>query len=292
MKKMLLFISLTLCISLPVRALAIDPGTVSGTLTVDKDAVVLKHAYAHLHDNAEGWLDRAREMRILLTDRQVPREALAGLNVFFTLSEMLKQGKLRGVLLRFDPAAPDSIVITNLYPPRDPNESLANKTLSYGDRSPIDKLEITDQRVAGAFKMHTDGNRELGWPEEDYALSFSAPLFKEPAVTSDLSGEKALKSPQVVALLTKCAAMAKGDMKKARQYSTDRSNLETDAYLVQAGAEALPMIRQMAREQEKTVRKGPIRLVERGDRATLIVDAADGKSLMGFVKEGGRWKTD
>ena len=165
MKKMLLFISLTFCILLPVQARAIDPGTVTGTLTVDKDAILLKHAYAHLHDNTEGWLDTGKEIRILLTDREIPQEALAGLNVFFTLSEMLKQDKLRGMLIRFDPAAPNSIVITILYPPKDPSEALANKTLSYGDRSPIDKLKINDQRVVGAIRQHTDGSNELGWPE-------------------------------------------------------------------------------------------------------------------------------
>ena len=292
MKKMLLFISLTFCILLPVQARAIDPGTVTGTLTVDKDAILLKHAYAHLHDNTEGWLDTGKEIRILLTDREIPQEALAGLNVFFTLSEMLKQDKLRGMLIRFDPAAPNSIVITILYPPKDPSEALANKTLSYGDRSPIDKLKINDQRVVGAIRQHTDGSNELGWPEEDYSLSFSAPLFKEPAVTADLSGKEALKSPQITALLAKCAAMAKGDMKKARQYATDRSNHETDAYLAQAGEEAKPMLRQMATEMEQTIKTTPLRLVVRGDKATLIVSAADGKNLIGFVKERGKWKTD
>lgn len=292
MKKMLLIILLSLCVSLPVRALAIDPGTVTGTLTINQDAIVLKHAYAHLHDNTEGWLDTPREMRILLADRQVPQESLAGLNVFFTLSEMLKQDKLRGILLRFDPAAPNSILITILYPPKDPQESLANKTLSYGDRSPIDRLVISDLRVGGAIKQHSEGNKELDWPAEDYSAIFSAPLFKELPVTADLSGKKALQAPQVVALLAKCAAMAKGDLKKVRQYSTARSNREADTYLAQAGEEAIPMLRQMAVEQEQSIKKGPLRLIVRGDKATLIVGAADGKSMLGFVKEGGIWKSE
>lgn len=292
MKKMLLFITIAMCMMLPVQARAIDPGTASGTVTFDKDVIQLKYAYAHLHDNAEGWLDTATEMRILVTDRQVPQEALAGLNAFTTLSEMLQQDKLRGVLLRFDPAAPNSILITNLTPPKDPNESLANKSLSYGDRSPIDNLRITGQRVSGAFKLHTDANRDMGWALEDYSLTFSAPLFKEPAITSDVSGNMALKSPQVAALLAKCAAMAADDVKKARQYATDRSNREADTYLAQAGEEGIAMFRQMAAELEKTVKNGPLRLVVRGTRATLIIAAPDGKSLTGFVLQDGTWKTD
>jgi hypothetical protein len=57
---------------------AIDPGTATGTLNVDGDAVTLTHAYAHLHDNAEGWLDYKKEMRILVSDREVALDALSG----------------------------------------------------------------------------------------------------------------------------------------------------------------------------------------------------------------------
>jgi hypothetical protein len=292
MKKMLLLITIAMCILLPGRARAIDPGSASGTFTLDQDVIQLKYAYAHLHDNAEGWLETAKEMRVLMTDRQIPQESLAGLNAFSTLAEMVKHDKLRGVLLRFDPADPKSIVITNIMPSKDPTESLKNVSLSYGDRSPIDQLVITDQRVSGAFKLHTSANSDLGWVLEDYAAAFSAPLFKEPALTADISGEKALKSPQVTALLAKCAAMVKGDMNKSRQYSTERSNLEGDTFLTQSGEDGMAMFQQMAGEQEKAIKKGPLRLVVRGNRAALIVSATDGKTLIEFVQQGGKWKTD
>lgn len=292
MKWMLLFIVLTFWVSFPVQALAIDPGTVTGTLTIDQDAIVLKHAYAHLHDNAEEWLDTPKEMRILLADREVPQEALAGLNPFFTLSEMLKQDKLRGVLLRFNPATPNSIVITVIYPPKDPGESLANKTLSDSARGPIDRLMISDLRVSGTIKQHTVGNKASGWPTVDYSARFSAPLFKELPVTDDLRGKKALRSPQVVALLAKYAAMAKGDLKKVQQYSTDRSIREADTYISRSGDQSMPMMRQMAVEHEQSIKRGSLRLIVRGNKATLIVGTADGKSMVGFVKEGGIWKSE
>ncbi|MFH0785862.1 MAG: hypothetical protein V2B20_28480 [Pseudomonadota bacterium] len=292
MKWIFLFIILTFYVSFPVWALAIDPGTVTGTLIIDQDEIVLKHAYAHLHDNAEGWLDWSEEMRILLTDREVSQKALAGLNPVFTLSEMLKQDKLRGVLLRFNPAAPNTVVITVLYPPKAPCESLANKLLSDNGRSPIDRLMINDLRVSGAIKQHADGNKELGVPAEDYSARFSAPLFKELPVTSDLRGKKVLQSPQVVALLTKYAAMAKGDLKKVRQYSTDRSNREIDTNLSRMDEEAMPVIGQMAIEQEQRIKRGPLRLIVRGNKATLIVGPANGKSMMGFVKEEDIWKSE
>ena len=291
MKWMLLIVVVTLCVSFPDRALAIDPGTATGTLIIDQNVIVLKHAYAHLHDNAEGCLDTPKEMRILLTDREVPQEALAGLKPFLTLSEMLKQDKLRGVLLRFNPATPNSVVITALYPPKDPSESLANKTLGDIGWSPIDRLMISDLRVSGTIKQHTDGAKELGRPAED-SVRFSAPLFKELPVTADLKGKKALQSPQVVALLAKYAAMTKGDLKTVRQYSTDRLNRETDVYLSRSGEDTMPMLAQKAVEQEQRIKRGPLRLIVRGNRATLIVGVADCTSMIGFVKEGDIWKSE
>jgi len=64
MRRRLLFMALSCAAILP--AFAIDPGTVQGTLQVNDKAIELRQAYAHLHDNAEGLLDRPKELRILL----------------------------------------------------------------------------------------------------------------------------------------------------------------------------------------------------------------------------------
>ena len=39
-------------------AYAIDPGTAKGTLAVNDETIIFTHSYTHLHDNAEGLLDR------------------------------------------------------------------------------------------------------------------------------------------------------------------------------------------------------------------------------------------
>jgi hypothetical protein len=52
---------------------AIDSGTAQGTLHIGRETITLTHAYAQLHNNTEGPLDRSKKMRILIVDREVTR---------------------------------------------------------------------------------------------------------------------------------------------------------------------------------------------------------------------------
>src|SRR5262245_6840359 len=107
----------------PSRASAIDPGTAKGALRVGDDTIALTHAYAHLHDNAEGALDRPTELRVLITDREVKQETLRGL-VFLPITTLAREGKVRGLLVRFDPADPTKVEVTLLLPPVNPMATL------------------------------------------------------------------------------------------------------------------------------------------------------------------------
>ena len=279
--------------TVPTCSFAIDPGTATGTLKIDNDSVTLTHAYAHLHDNAEGWLDTPKEMRILAADREVDQEALSGMNPFFTLSYMVRQGSVRGVLLRFDPGKPNTIIATVLYPPKDQKYALTNKKLSDREKSPLKKLIISDVRVSASLNQSTDGNQELGWPAVSYNFSFSAPLFKEPAVTATMKGKQALNSPQAKAVLAKAAAMAKGDLDKVKQLSTERMIRQIDMSMSQMSQEeAKNMMRESGLETERSVKKGKLRLIVRGDRASLIVEEKDGNVMFGFIRGNGNWIVD
>ena len=276
----------------PSISSAIDPGSATGTLTVDGDTVPLKYAYAHLHDNAEGWLDTKKEMRILVSDRDVPQEAISGLNLFTTLSEMVMEGSVRGVLLRFDPGKPKSVVVTVLYPPKDQGFSLANRTISDSEKGPLENLLISKLRVSASVNHNSPGNSELGWPSESYSFKFSAPLFNEPPVTEILKGKKAMKSPQAKVILAKAAAMKRGDLETAKKYTSERSIIEMDRIISQSKGEVDSMIRESGKETEQSVRKGKLRLIVRGDRASLVVDTNEGKSLYGLIRKDGSWLVD
>jgi hypothetical protein len=292
MKKALATLVLLIGLAIYSNSSAIDPGSATGTLNVDGDAVALKYAYAHLHDNAEGWLDTNKEMRIVVSDREIPQETIGGLNPFFSLSAMVREGSVRGVFIRFDPDKPKSVMVTVLYPPKEQGSALANRMISNDSESPLENLRISELRVSAAMKQATDGDKELGWPSESYSFKFSAPLFKEPAVTAILKGKKALDSPQVKALLAKGAALKSGDLETVKRICSERSGRDMERFLAQSKGEAAGRMRESGQEIEQSIRTGKIRLIVRGERASLVVDSKEGKSIYGFFRKDGKWLVD
>lgn len=137
----LLWPLLFLCVSLPQYVLAIDPGRVQGSLQGNGKAIELTQAYAHLHDNTEGLLDRPQELRLLLVNGEVPQEALAGI-AFLPVEQMAREGRVQGLLLKLDPNDHRHLVLTLLYPPAEPGQTLMTRTLSSIGQKPPLKLAI------------------------------------------------------------------------------------------------------------------------------------------------------
>jgi len=268
-------------------AFAIDAGTAKGTLTVTGTDIPLKYSYAHLHDNAENLLDRPRELRIVLADREIPQEALAGL-AFPPVMQMAREGKVRGLLLRFDPANRKQIVVTLLQAPADPQMSLMTQTIG-GSRDAMKKLDVGSNRVIGeiAYRDSRSGGSS-GMPTLDYVIQFSAPLFNELPVTADLGGRAAQDSPQVRVLREKARALARGDFAALRKISTRRANQATDTFLAQAGAQAKVYAKEAANEIEQSLKKIQ-RVVVRGERAVVIYGK---KEWSTFARESGEWRSD
>ena len=163
-------LALSLFLPLWHAAFAIDPGTAQGSLQVDGVTIPLRHAFAHLHDNAEKLLHRPRELRILLADRDVPQEALAGI-AFLPLVRMVREGRVQGLLLQLDADQPRRGVLTVLRPLVKPEQPLI-----------VQRIAVVHNRVIGEIE-YGDGFR------------FSAPLFSERRVSADLKGKATLDSP-------------------------------------------------------------------------------------------------
>ncbi len=286
MKLLALFLVL---FSAPLHpAFGVAPGTAQGSLQVNGEIVPLSQAYAHLHDNAEGLLDRRTELRILLADRKIPQDALAGI-VFLPVRQMATEGQVQGLLLQLDPDDRRRVVIILLYPPANPGQTLMTQSLSTTGQQALKKLEFTSQRVIGEIE-HRDQRepRFTDMPKLDYAVQFSAPLFHEPPITADLQGKAAQDSPQVRLLRDKARALAKGDFEAIRRLSTDGANRRNQTFLAQAGADARSFAKQAAAERAKSLRRIR-RVVVRGERAVAIF--AD-KQWANFVREGREWKSD
>jgi hypothetical protein len=288
-KPLLIFLSVLCLIPWDRPAQAIDPGTAQGTLQVNEETIPLSQAYTHLHDNAEGLLDRPKELRVLLVDREVPQETLAGISVVEPLDEMVKDGRVRGLLLRMDPAANSYVLVTLLYPPADPREALMTQTISATGHKAMKSLQIAGNRVMGEIEQQQSTESSFaGFPKVGYSIRFSAPLFHELPITADIKGEAARRSPQGLALREKARALAKGDIGAVRRLSTDRANRRLDNFISRGAEEYMTMIKQEGAEMEVSL-KSIRRVVERGDRAVVIWK---GDSWITMFRKGGEWKID
>lgn len=278
--------SVLLAAGVAVPAGAIDPGTVKATFAVKGEPIELRHAYAHLHDNAEGLLDRSKELRILLTDREVPRETLYGL-AFLPVTELAMQGKVRGMLFRMDPAKPNTVTGTLLMPPSEPGESLTNITY-FAEPKLFKRWSFSPQRVVGELEQLKKYEPDAPRPDAvSFAVAFSAPVFNEPAVTADLKGKAAQASRQVRALTSFAGLLAAGNVASARKLQTERAQRRFDAALA-ASPEVAKQAKAAGAEMKRSAAKIQ-RVVVRGSYATAI--AGEGEYYR-FAQEGGGWKID
>lgn len=263
----------------------IDPGVAKGSLRVNEKTITLRHAYAHLHDNAEGLLDQTERLRVLFTDREVPPNALDGI-AFLPVMDLAKQGRVQGLLFEMAPDDPNKVVMTLLFPPSGPGRFLIRQMINSAEDDLFKDWSLTDQRVAGAIERSGEREPNLSdFPAISYSVRFDAPVFNEPQISADLKGRAALDSPQARLLSAKADAMAKGDFAAAQKVSTERANRWNQAFL--AGAKEGAMAKKAA-ELKKALQKIQ-RVVERGDRAVVILP---GKQWFSFVREGGEWKSD
>jgi hypothetical protein len=151
------------------------------------------------------------------------------------------------------------------------------------------QLQITDQRVVGEIEDREQ--RESLFSDMSvltYAASFSAPVFHEPKVTEDLKGQAAKNSPQVKVLRAAAEALKKADFEALRKISTERANRQTDAMLVQGGAQVANFARQAGKGMAQSIEKVQ-RIVVRGNRAVVIFPA---KAWRNLERVGGEWKID
>ena len=287
MIKRLVWILAVLLIS-SQAAQAIDTGTLSGTLRIGDEVVELKEVYAHFHDNAEGLLDRPKEMRIVLSDRPIPQESLRGI-AFLPVTRLAREGKVVGLLLQFDPKDQHRMVVTLLRNPSQPGKSLMTLSLIDTEQNLFKKLKISETRVEGEIDYaETHKADSEGLPSLSYSVIFSAPRFHEMPVTDDLKGKAAQSSPQVKILREKAKALGKGDFAAVSKLTSEAANRRDEAIMEQMGDQIAAISKEASVDLEKSL-KTIQRVIVRGDRAVVIFA---NKGWTNFVKEGGQWKSD
>lgn len=279
----------TLLAVLPAVASALDPGTASGTLIVDGEIISLTHAYAHRQDNAERLME-GPELRVLLADRELPPELLAG-PLLSDLERLSRAGGVRGLLMRLGAdRTPTSVRETVLHAPRDPQTPLPSLTTS-GASAGFKRFVMGDRRVVGEVADEA-GNRSglSGVPRYGYQASFSAPLFEDRRVTAVLEGRDARRSPPARAVLAFEQALREGDLGKARALATSRRWQETERHAASVGeTQSRTEIRE-AVPPTVTRERQIARVVIRDDRARVIYQAPGAKAFVSLAKVDGGWK--
>jgi hypothetical protein len=250
---------------------ALDAGTASGHYVRDGQSFTFAHAMALSQDNAEGLLDNGPQVRLLLSDREVPIQALYGI-AFPPVRAMAREGAVRGLLLEFDPADRTSLRITVLAKPDDPSEFAPNLSLTNSEGL-WKRLEASATRIAGDFQS--------GDADRDLAFSFSAPVFTDP-VQADLKGADAQKSEQVRVLVARAEAIGRGDLPAAMALSSRKSAQALSAMPAEALREARGSMAPFIKEL-KAIKRVVVR------RETAVALMAEG-SWSSLVLEDGAWK--
>jgi len=278
MKRLALMIGLVVAAS-AAPSDAIDPGTAMGDLIVEGQATPLTHAYAFERDNAEGMMDGA-ELRILLTDVAVPdaaKELARLVPSFGPLGMQASEGKLKGVLIKLDPAKPKDAAYITVLIQGPPGQSFMTITRS---PAPFTSFAAANNRVSGGG--------EIG----PFKGTFDAPLVKMAPVKDHLKGKAAAESAPAKVFLATEQAMRAGDLTAAQKGMTAAKWQAVNTFVQQVGA--AEFAKQASQFFPDTAtRTAQIKdAVLRADSAFLVVDEGNGKLGVPLVLEGGQWKLD
>lgn len=251
----------------------------------DKD-IELKHVLVLDFDDTEG-MGEGPELRVLFSDKEVAQSELESLN----LDTLAREGKLQGVLLRFDPKAETPEVYGTTYAALDdPQTSMPFFTLS-GGAGGVDSLKVEKGVLSGTVDGSGEGSTDFGTPSYAYEITFSAPVRKPTPVTV-LTGKEAMDTVQMKTYLKFEEAMGKGDLDTVKKMTSPEKAKQMDDFIAQVGKEQfMAMTKQMVSDpatREKNL-KG---LYLRGDTTTIVFNEEGGDISVNLKKKGDTWIMD
>lgn len=244
-------------------ALALDSAVASGGYAHEGVKLTFKHAIALSQDNAEGLLDNGPQVRVVLSDVEVPIAALYGV-VFPPVLGMAREQTVRGVMLEFSPKSPTAMHVTVLSKPEELGASLTNISLS-NSQGVFKRLDVGATRVSGDYD---------GGDGSDFKFTFSAPVFTDP-VQADLKGPAAQASEQIRVLVARAEALQHGDLAAAVALSSKGSRIGSlPPEVVKQAAQAMPqMIKELKAVKRVVVRQSTaVALQGHGSWASLVLE--------------------
>lgn len=272
----LLILTLVTVLSTSLVSLAND---FTGTLTINGKTFPSPHVQVLLHDNAEGVLPSPTQLRILITGRDVPIEALYGLT-FLPVEDMGRRGEVEGILLQFDPAKPDDVDYTVLT-----QKGLQTVTRKISIR----ELKPAADRLSGVFDYADNSFDSFpDYPKVSFSFRIDAPIKRPPAITSDLKGADALNSPQVKVLRAIADAIATGHFVALHKLTSESATIRNKEQIARLGAGAATTFKGVGTDLREQI-SGVKRVVVRGNRAVVILPE---NGTYNFILENGIWKGD
>jgi len=255
---------------------------ISGTLAIDGRPVALTHVVAQLHDNAEGAL--GRPLRIVVADRPIPEGAIEGIGEI-PATQLALDGKLRGLLLRIDPAKPYEASLIILDKPDQPQRGLTSLVVGSAQEPAFSVLKLSPTQVTLAASRPASPANAV---DVAFSLRIETTLTREPPISADLRGDAVRASPHWRAAAAYAGAIGKGDLAATRRLQSRALNARTDQVAAAASPAAMTArLKQVAPTMQAQLAKVQ-RIVERGGRrAALLVDA---NARITMVKEDGEWK--
>lgn len=266
-----------------------EDAKLKGTFTVNGKEIQLKHVLVLDFDDAEEMGD-GPQLRILFSDKEVARTELES-PILFNLDTLCREGKLLGILLRFDPKAETPEVAGTVYVPVDSPQTSMPFFSHSGGAGGVDSLKVEKGVLSGAIDGSDEGNADFGTPAFAYEISFSAPVQKSTPVTV-LQGKEAMATEQMKTYLKFEEAMGKGDLDTIRKMTSEEKAKQMDDFIAQTGKEQfMAMTKQMVADpatREKALRG----LYIRGDNTTIVFNDEGGKMSVNLKKKGDAWIMD
>ena len=249
------------------------PATASGTATgyyrTDGQRIDFAHAIALDQDNTEGLLQSARQLRVVLSDIEVPITALHGI-AFPGVLAMARAGQVRGLLLEFDPAERTAMRITILAKPDDPHGSLLSLIVSNSE-GVWSALALNADQVSGTYRSKD---------EQTLMFEFDASLLENP-VCEDIQGAQVRSTEVIKALIARAEALKRGDIDTAVKLTAEVGRPALTALSAEARTAAAISMPDLLAQLKRSKR-----VVERHASAVAILD---GGSWASVVLEDGKW---
>ena len=270
---------LTLALTALSTVAVFGAGDFTGTLTINGKSFPSPYVRALLHDNAEGVLDSPTQLRIVVSDREVPIDSLYGLT-FLPVGDMGRRGEVEGILLQFDPAKPDEV---------DYRVLTVRGIQSVTTKITIKDLKLTAGMVSGEFEFSDDSFASFPeYPKVRFSFRINTPVHSPPAVTADLKGSDALNSPQVKVLRAIADALAAGNIAAFNKLTSARATVRNSDEIARRGADAKKAYMSVGADLKKLI-PGVKRVVVRGDQAVVLLPE---DTTFHLRREGGTWKGD